>query len=146
MSETFAKKEKEKKKAKEKQDKAAKMRDRKENKAKGKSLEDMMVYLDENGNFSSTPPDPRNKREISLEEIQLGANNNNDAEPVSRKGFVTFFNEAKGYGFIQDTKTKESIFVHSNSLSEPLKERDKVTFETERTVKGLAAINVVKVA
>ena len=49
MSESFAKKEKEKQKAKSKQDKAQKMKDRKANASKGKSLEDMMAYIDENG-------------------------------------------------------------------------------------------------
>jgi cold shock CspA family protein len=56
-----------------------------------------------------------------------------------------FFNAAKGYGFIKDDASQDSIFVHSNSLSVILKDNDKVTFETERTVKGLAAVNVKKI-
>jgi len=144
MGETFAKKEKEKKKAKEKQDKAQKMKERKANSSKGKSLEDMMAYLDENGNLSSTPPDGRKRKEINLDDIQLGAAAIIPDDPI-RHGVVSFFNDAKGYGFITDEKTRENVFVHSNQLSEPIKERDKVTFEKERTPKGFSAINVKKI-
>lgn len=142
MSETFSKKEKEKKKAKERQDKAQKMKERKEHNSKGKSLEDMMAYIDENGNITSVPPDPTKKREIDLDSIQLGAARNDVNFDPTRKGIVSFFNDAKGYGFIVDSATRENIFVHSNNLAQPVKERDKVTFETERTPKGLSAIKV----
>ena len=47
--ETFNKKEKEKKRLKQKQEKMEKMQERKANATKGKSLEDMMAYIDENG-------------------------------------------------------------------------------------------------
>jgi len=60
--ETFSKKEKEKKKLKQRQDKEEKMGDRKANARKGKSLEEMMAYIDENGNISAAPPDPKVKR------------------------------------------------------------------------------------
>ena len=146
MGNTFAKNEKEKKKAKEKQDKAARMKERKANNSKGKGLEDMMAYLDENGNISSTPPDPMRRVDISLDDIQLGAAKiMPDVEDI-RKGTVAFFNEAKGYGFITDSQTRENVFVHANQLSQPIKERDRVTFETERTLKGLSAIRVKKVS
>lgn len=144
MGESFAKKEKEKKKAKEKQDKAQKMKERKASTNKGKSLEDMMAYLDEDGNITSTPPDGRRKKEINLEDIQLGAAAI-VPEETARTGVVAFFNDAKGYGFITDNQSKENIFVHANQLSEPIKEKDKVTFEKERTQKGFSAINVKKI-
>jgi len=142
MSETFSKKEKEKKKAKERQEKAQKMKERKENSSKGKSLEDMMAYIDENGNITSVPPDPAKRREIDLDSIQLGAAKNDVNEDPIRKGVVSFFNDAKGYGFIVDSATRENIFVHSNNLLQPIKERDKVVFETERTPKGMSAVRV----
>lgn len=144
MAESSAKKELAKKKAKEKRDKAEKMRERKANNTKGKSLEDMIAYLDEDGNITSTPPDQRKRKEINLEDIQLGAAPV-IVEDVVRKGTVSFFNEAKGYGFIVDDKTRENIFVHSNQLSQPIKERDKVSFEKERTPRGYAAIKVNKI-
>jgi cold shock CspA family protein len=144
--ETMGKKEKEKKKAKKKQDKEERKEDRKTNNSKGKSLDDMMAYIDENGNLSSKPPDPlTRKKEINLEDIQLGAAKiDESAQEVIRKGVVTYFNEAKGYGFINDLRSQESIFVHINQLSEPIKERDKVVFEIERGPKGYHAVRVKK--
>jgi cold shock CspA family protein len=148
MGETTAKKDKEKKKAKLKQDKAQKMMDRKTNNNKGKSLEDMLAYIDEDGNLSSTPPDPHKKKEINLEDIQLGAAKPRPYDPQEaiRTGVVTYFNESKGYGFINDLKSQQSVFVHVNQLSAPVKERDKVTFETESGPRGLSAIRVKKSA
>jgi cold shock CspA family protein len=59
-----------------------------------------------------------------------------------RNGTVTFFNDSKGYGFIKDLATQESIFVHINDLESPISENDKVTFETEKGHKGLNAVRV----
>ncbi len=56
--ETWNKKEREKKKQKSRQDKLEKRQERKENAKEGKSFDDMLAYIDENGNLSSTPPDP----------------------------------------------------------------------------------------
>ncbi len=61
-----------------------------------------------------------------------------------RTGTVKFFNESKGYGFIKDPNTQESIFVHINGLIDQIKENDKVTFEVERGQKGLNAVKVKK--
>jgi hypothetical protein len=55
--ETFLKREKEKKRIKQRQEKQEKMEERKANGDKPKSLEDMLAYIDEDGNISSTPPD-----------------------------------------------------------------------------------------
>ena len=144
--ETVGKKDKEKKKARNRQDKADKKKERQANNNKGKSLESMMAYVDDNGNIVDTPQDPSKKRTINIEDIQLGAAipRIEDAREVIRKGVVTFFNEAKGYGFINDLKSQESVFVHINQLTEPIKERDKVVFETEMGQKGLSAVRVRK--
>ena len=144
MSDSPSKKEKEKKKAREKQEKAERMKERKAQNNKGKSLEDMIAYLDEDGNITSTPPDPSRKKEIDLDNIQLGAAKKEEESPI-RTGVVAFFNDDKGYGFITDDRTKENVFVHANNLAQPIKERDKVTFEREHTPKGLSAVRVKKV-
>jgi ATP-dependent RNA helicase RhlE len=144
MSDSFAKKEKEKQKAKAKQDKAQKMQDRKANNSKGKSLEDMMAYLDADGNITNTPPDDTKRREISLDEIQLGAAPI-IPEEVTKTGVVSFFNEAKGYGFITEDRTRENVFVHTNQLLQPIKEKDRVSYEKERTPKGYSATKVKKI-
>jgi cold shock CspA family protein len=146
--ETFGKKEKQKKKLKKRQDKAEKMEERKANATKGKSLDEMMAYLDENGNLSSTPPDVRKKKVFNLTDMQTSVPKQEDREqvPTIRSGMVTFFNQDKGYGFIKDLLTQESVFIHANQLSESLQERDKVTFEVEMGPKGPNAINVSKTA
>ena len=144
--ETFGKKEKQKQKLKQRQDKAEKMEERKANAKKGKSLEEMMAYVDENGYISSTPPDPKKKKIFKLEDMQIGAPKHVPGEqddPV-RSGVVTFFNDTKGFGFIKDLQTQESVFIHINQLSEPIKENDKVSFEVESGPRGLSAIKVKK--
>jgi len=144
MSETWNKKEREKKKQQEKREKAEKKQERKDNAKKGQSLDDMMAYLDENGNLSSKPPDPRKKINIKLEDIEIGVPKHVPLNPedLIRKGIVTFFNDAKGYGFIKDIETQESVFVHINSLTEEIREHNKVTFEIEMGPKGSNAVNV----
>jgi len=142
--ETLNKKEKEKKRLKKRQDKEQKKEDRKANSDKGKSLEEMFAYVDYNGNLTSTPPDPTKKIVIKSEDIQIGISRQEALDPadIIRKGTVTFFNDAKGYGFIKDHETQESIFVHVNGLTCHIKENDKVTFETEMGQKGPNAIRV----
>jgi cold shock CspA family protein len=59
-------------------------------------------------------------------------------------GVVAFFNEDKGFGFINDAKSGERIFVHVHQLTERLVEGDKVSFEVEAGARGLSAVNVKK--
>jgi len=144
--ETFGKKEKEKKKLKERREKAEKMAERKANAKKGKSLDEMMAYIDENGNLSATPPDPRRMKTFKLEDMKISVpkpEERHQGETI-RTGVVTFFNDAKGFGFIKDLQTQESAFIHVNRLSEPIKEYDKVSYEVEMGPKGFNAINVKK--
>lgn len=144
MSETWNKKEREKKKQKDRQDKAEKMQARKEKAKEGKRFEDMIAYVDDNGNFSSTPPDPRKKVKIKLEDIEIGVPKYvppTEAE-LTRNGKITFFNQDKGFGFIKDNVSQESVFVHANNLSGPVKENDKVSFEVEMGQRGPMAVNV----
>ncbi|GAB3817910.1 hypothetical protein GCM10028895_14490 [Pontibacter rugosus] len=63
--ETFSKKEKEKKRLKKRQDKEQKKEERQANSDKGKGIEEMLAYVDENGNITSTPPDPTKKKLLS---------------------------------------------------------------------------------
>jgi cold shock CspA family protein len=119
------------------------MQERKDN-PKVKNLDDMMAYIDENGNISATPPDPKKMRKIKLEDIEIGVPRQGEMDPADliRKGTVTFFNTAKGYGFIKDIETQESVFVHVNGLKDEVQENSKVIFEVEMGPKGANAINV----
>jgi cold shock CspA family protein len=144
MADSWNKKEREKKKQQEKKEKAEKKKERKEQAASGKSLDAMMAYVDENGVITSTPPDPSKRKEIKLEDIEIGVPEY--VEPTeaerTRNGKISFFNHEKGFGFIKDLQSQESIFVHINNLSEPVKENDKVSFEIGHGPKGPMAVNV----
>ena len=141
--ETSNKKEKEKKKLKKKQEKELKKKERKATTGK-KSFEDMLAYVDEDGNLTTTPPDPSKKRVINSEDIEISVSKKEDLEPIDpvRKGTITFFNDSQGYGFIKDHDSQDSVFVHINGLEDDVREGDKVTFETEMGQKGLNAIKV----
>jgi len=142
--ETFNKKELEKSRQKKKKEKLQKKEDRKANSGKGKGLDDMFAYVDAFGKIVATPPDPKHKQEMNVEDIRISTAKKEEIDPATliRKGTVTFFNDAKGYGFIKDLDSHESIFVHVNDLENPVRENDKVTFETERGLKGLNAVRV----
>lgn len=140
--ETFNKKDVRKKKEKKRKEKEKKRLARKENEKKS-SLDEMIAYVDENGRITDTPPDPSKKKDIKIEEIEISPAKRDDIQydPI-RKGVVSFFNESKGYGFIKDLETKESVFVHVNNLLDDIKEGNLVSFEVEKGHKGLTAVKV----
>jgi len=144
MGETWNKKEREKKKQQLKKQKEERRQERKEQSKESKSLDNMLAYLDENGNLSDTPPDPKKKEKVRLEDIQIGIPRLEDREEETNlhTGTVISFNEGKGFGFIKDRTIQQNIFFHVNSLAEPVKEQNEVSFELERTPKGLSAVNV----
>ncbi len=141
--ETFNKKEVRNKKEKKKKEKEKKRLARKESEKKS-GLEDMIAYVDENGNITSTPPDPTKKEDIKLEDIEVGipaSDSDEESDPI-REGTVTFFNDSKGFGFIKDKETKESIFVHVNNTLEDIMEGNAVTFEIEMEHKRPIAVRI----
>ncbi len=139
--ETYSKKENEKKKHKKKQDKVYKREQRKADKEEGKSFEDMIMYVDEDGHLTSEKPDLSKRKKVKKEDIELGVPKREREDPI-RKGKVSYFDDDKGFGFIIDRESDERIFVHINSLDEPIKVNDKVTFEIEKGQKGPVAVNV----
>lgn len=142
--ETFGKKEKEKKRLKKRQDKVKKKEERKANPGSG-DLDDMIAYVDENGNIVDTPPDLTKKTKIDAESIEISIPKKEDIEDPIRTGRVEFFNDSKGYGFIKDLDSQEKFFVHVNGLIDEIKEGNKVNFELERGLKGMNAVRVKKI-
>jgi cold shock CspA family protein len=142
---TFNKKEKEKKRLKKRQEKNVKREDRKSNSAGG-DFENMLAYVDENGNLTDTPPDPSKKRKVNASSIEISVPRREEEEidPI-RQGRIEFFNDSKGFGFIKEKDTQEKYFVHVNGLLDDVKEGDNVIFELERGLKGLNAVRVKKV-
>jgi len=51
-------------------------------------------------------------------------------------GKIKFFNETKGFGCSAD------VFVHVSALKNQVSEGDVVTYDVERTPKGISATNV----
>lgn len=140
MADSFSKKENFKKKLQKQKEKAMRREERKENNDKGKTLDDMIMYVDQNGQLTSTPPNREEDSDFDLNNIQLGAAPIQEEDPV-KTGIVTFFSE-KGYGFITEDQSKENVFFHSNNCIDQIKKGNKVSFEKERSPKGFSAINI----
>jgi len=142
---TFSKKEKEKKRLQKRREKEEKKAQRKLDNNKGKSLEDMMAYVDEFGNILDSPPDPEEREEINIEDISVSGYQVQHAEVSNtRKGKLTYYNDEKGYGFITDRKSQDRVFMHINNCVEEIQLNDDVEYEIERSPKGESAINVRK--
>jgi len=64
------------------------------------------------------------------------------------EGRVKWFNEKKGYGFIE-SETHGDVFVHYTGIEgqgfRTLRELERVTFEIEDSQKGPQAVNVKKI-
>ena len=66
------------------------------------------------------------------------------------QGTVKWFNEAKGFGFIQPQDGSEDVFVHFSAIKgdgfKTLAEGQAVEFKVERGPKGLTATEVTAAA
>lgn len=142
---TIIKQEKEKKRLKKRLDKQQKKEERKANSQSG-GLDSMIAYVDEFGNITDTPPDPGAKTKIDAETIEVSIRKKEKEDtPSVFTGKVEFFDERKGFGFIKETIRQDKFFVHANGCLETIKEGDLVSFELERSFKGMNCIQVKKV-
>lgn len=106
------------------------------------SLDDMIAYVDENGVITSTPPDLSMKKEIEAENIEISTPKNTEKEQTVFNGYVEYFNQDKGFGFIKNSGSVEKYFFHISNAPASIKEGNKVTFELEHGKKGLNAVNI----
>lgn len=141
-SQSFRKRENEKK----KQAKRLEKQKRKEERlaAGTASQDDMIAWVDENGNITNIPPEEREgKREqINPEDIEISTPKKEVVEEEPLKGRVEHFNMDKGYGFIKDLASTEKYFFHISSAPSNISEGDMVYFELERGTRGMNAVRI----
>lgn len=136
MAETFNKKEREKKKRQLRQEKEQRKQERKEQSRNGNNLDEMMAYLDADGNLTHLPPDQQHRYHRKPD------NNSTKDDTGFRTGTIKFIDYKKGFGFIIDSITHESIFVQTNVLPATLDKTGKVKFKTRQDSRGMSAIFV----
>jgi len=141
--ETSNKKEVRSKQEKKRKEKEKKRIIRKENEKSGNS-NDMIAYVDEYGRITSTPPDTLLKEPTKLEDIEISIPKRDASQKSNpiRKGIVTYYNDSKGFGFIRDSETHDSIFAHVNNFIDDIRQDNVVTFEIENGQRGPAAVRV----
>ncbi|WP_295935278.1 cold-shock protein [uncultured Alistipes sp.] len=141
-SQSFGKRENEKK----KQAKRLEKQKRKEERQAGgtSSLDDMIAWVDENGNITNVPPEERERteNEIKLEDIAVSTPKKEETEEEPYQGRVEYFNADKGYGFIKDRASAEKYFFHISSAPADIAEGRMVTFELERGTRGMNAVRI----
>ena len=80
--------------------------------------------------------------DLKFETINI---NKNYGERRMTNGVVKWFNDSKGFGFIEQENGPD-VFVHFSGINgggfKSLNEGDKVTFDIEQGTKGPAAVNV----
>lgn len=63
-----------------------------------------------------------------------------------KTGTIKWFDEDKGYGFIEPDEGSEDVFLHFSELNQEgfktIEEDERVEFEVEQGPKGLKATNV----
>lgn len=106
-SQTFGKRENEKK----KQAKRLEKQKRREERQAGgsSSLDDMIAYVDENGNITDTPPQLRPKVEIQLEDIVIATPKKEDIAAEPLKGRVESI-PRRGTGLSRTWLRRKNIF------------------------------------
>lgn len=60
------------------------------------------------------------------------------------QGTVVYYNEEKGYGFIDSPEYEDNIFIHHSKINNAsgLSQGQKVVFQVTKTSKGFSAINL----
>jgi|LAHS01.1.fsa_nt_gb cold shock CspA family protein len=139
MGISFNKKEVEKKKALKKRDKQKRKEERRANGTS--SFDDMIAYVDENGNICDTPPEVSAHEEIDPSTIQVSTPRREESEEEQPTGRVDFFDERKGFGFIIADNI-DRVFFHISNAPDDIKIGDKVTFDLTHDERGMCALNV----
>jgi len=138
--ETFRKKENIKKREQRKKEKEIRKENRSTNSTKGKSFEDMLAYVDENGNLTTEKPEGIKKKAFKVEEIMISTPKMVE-EDDTHQGKVKYYNDQKGWGFINDQFGERMFFLIAEAPAN-IKVDDKVTFKIQKGPRGLQAYNI----
>lgn len=139
-SNSFNKREVEKRKQEKRKEKQQRKEERKNNPIN--SFDEMIAYVDENGVIMDTPPEEK-KEKIELEDIEISTPKKLEGDEVEYfTGRVEFFDETKGFGFIKDKESVYKYFFHKSNVEGEVKENNMVTFKLERGPKGMNAVEV----
>lgn len=141
-SQSFAKRENEKKKQ---AKRLEKQRSKEARRAGGtSSFDEMIAWVDADGSLTSVPPEERERtrQEVKLEDIAVSTPKKVEEEETPMRGRVEYFNASKGYGFIKDLDSTEKYFFHVTVAPEGIAEGRLVTFFTERTPRGMQAVSI----
>lgn len=140
-SNSFNKREIEKRKQEKRQAKQHKKEERKT--SEGRTFDEMIAYVDQNGVITSTPPDSQIKEDIALEDISISIPKKSESEDnMPLTGRVEYYDEIKGFGFIKDKNSVNKYFFHKSNAPTAIKENNLVSFELERGLKGMNAVNI----
>lgn len=64
------------------------------------------------------------------------------------QGRVKWFNDAKGYGFVEASGIEKDVFVHYSAINgegyKSLREGEEIEFDVEQGAKGPIAVNVIR--
>ncbi|MFD1769957.1 cold-shock protein [Sphingobacterium suaedae] len=127
---TFNKKERVKKKQLKKQQKQEKRELHKVDNNKGKTLEEMFVYVDEFGNLSNTPPE--RKYQFKEEDLLPPSAGEDEYE----YGKVSYYNTEGHYGFIRNNITKQTVYFNDKLAGKTLQIDQQVKYKSIRTKQG----------
>lgn len=137
MADSFLRKKTTKKKKQKQEEKLKRREERKQHNNKGKDLEDLYVYVDKLGQLTHLTPEEQALQE--KQEIKK-------VEKISQEdheGIISYVTD-KGYAFVIDSKTRESIFLHQNDLNIPLEKGLKISFKLEQNKNGIRAVEAAK--
>ena len=135
-SQSFGKRENEKKKQ---AKRLEKQRSKEARRAEGtSSFEEMIAWVDEHGNLTDVPPEERARKAQVISTPKK-----TEVEEAPLRGRVEYFNASKGYGFIKDLATTEKYFFHITAAPAEIAEGRTVTFELERSARGMNATHIV---
>lgn len=140
-SNSFNKREVEKRKQEKRKEKQQRKEERKNNPTN--SFEDMIAYVDVNGVITDTPPDLTDKSTVDIEDIEISVPKKTEADVVEDfTGRVEYFDQTKGFGFIKDRASVNKYFFHKSNADADIKENNIVSFKLERGARGMNAVEV----